>query len=309
MLIIIKPGIFSVIQDAGRFGYQQYGVITSGAMDMIAYRIGNALLQQHNKPALEMTLIGGQFQFTKETTIALTGGMMQAKLNGKDIPMNRAIPIQPNDLLTCGPIVQGARSYLSIAGGFTIKPILNSTSTYLKAGFGGFQGRPLKTGDAIPYERTAQRFKPLQVYTHNFYKARPVRILQGTEWSYFSEQAQQLFLQQPYTISIDSDRMGYRLESEQPNAAANTPQLLSEAVTFGTIQLPASGQPILLMADHQTTGGYPKIAQVIAADLPYAAQLTPKQSLTFELVTLQQAEQAYLEHQRQLRLLELLVAN
>lgn len=103
--------------------------------------------------------------------------------------------------------------------------------------------------------------------------------------------------------------MGYRLESEQPIAAANTSQLLSEAVTFGTIQLPASGQPILLMADHQTTGGYPKIAQVIAADLPYAAQLTPKQSLTFELVTLQQAEQAYLEHQRQLRLLELLVAN
>ena len=309
MLKVVKPGIFSTIQDSGRTGYQAYGIIKSGVMDTVAYRIGNALLQQTNKPAIEMTLVGGEYQFTKPTTIALTGGEMRTKLNGKVVPMNQAIPIQANDILKCGPIMNGTRSYLCITGGFLIEPILNSTSTYLKSGFGGFNGRALQAGDEIPYEATTQQFPKTQVYTHSFYESRPIRILPGTEWAQFSAHMQQQFLQQSYTISLEADRMGYRLEGGVRLEKNDPAQLLSEAVTFGTIQVPASGQPIILMADHQTTGGYPKIAQVIAADLPRLAQLAPKQAVTFEIVTLQEAEHAYIKLEQQLRLLETLLTH
>lgn len=307
MLNVIKPGFFSTIQDLGRTGYQASGIIKSGVMDSVAYRLGNALLQQANKPALEMTLIGGEFLFTKPTTIALTGGKMYATLNGNALKMNQAIPVKANDRLTCGPILKGTRNYLCIAGGFSIEPILNSTSTYLKAGFGGFHGRALQTRDEIPYESTTHRFKSTQVYSENFYEPRPIRILKGTEWHHFTAQAQQLFLQQPYTISLEADRMGYRLNSEFPLATTDAAQLLSEAVTFGTIQVPSNGQPILLMADHQTIGGYKKIAQVLAADLPYLAQLGPQETIRFELVTLSQADQAFIKLEQHLRLLETLL--
>ena len=307
MLKVIKPGVFSTIQDLGRTGYQASGIIKSGAMDTVAYRIGNALLQQSNKPALEMTLIGGEFLFTKPTTIALTGGKMHATLNGHVLKMNQATPVKANDRLTCGPIKSGTRSYLCIAGGFSIEPILNSTSTYLKAGFGGFHGRALQAGDELPYEANTQRFKSTQVYSENFYEPRPIRILKGTEWHQFTQSSQQNFSQQPYTISLEADRMGYRLEGRVPLETHDPAQLLSEAVTFGTIQVPSNGQPILLMADHQTTGGYKKIAQVIAADLPRLAQLGPKETITFELISMQQAEQAYIKFEQQLRLLEALL--
>lgn len=307
MLNVIKPGVFSMIQDLGRTGYQAHGIIKSGAMDTVAYRLGNALLQQANKPALEMTLIGGEFLFTKPTTIALTGGKMHAAVNGNVLKMNQAIALKANDRLTCGPITSGTRSYLCIAGGFSIEPILNSTSTYLKAGFGGFHGRALQTRDEIPYEPTMRRFKTTQIYTENFYEPRPIRILKGTEWHHFTALAQQYFLHQPYTISLEADRMGYRLDGEVPLETTDSVQLLSEAVTFGTIQVPSTGQPILLMADHQTTGGYKKIAQVIAADLPRLAQLGPKHTITFELVTLPQAEQAFIKLEQQVRLLETLL--
>lgn len=309
MLNVLKPGFFSTIQDLGRTGYQASGIIKSGAMDTVAYRLGNALLKQSNRPAIEMTLIGGEFLFTKPTTIALTGGKMRATVNGKVLNMNQAITIKANDRLTCGPITSGTRSYLCIAGGFSIEPILNSTSTYLKSGFGGFHGRTLQAHDEIPYELSTEQFTSTLIYTENFYEPRPIRILMGTEWHQFTAPAQQSFLQQPYTISLEADRMGYRLEGEVPLETTDSVQLLSEAVTFGTIQVPSNGQPILLMADHQTTGGYKKIAQVIAADLPYLAQLGPKETISFELVTLPQAEQAYIKFEQHLRLLEILLKN
>lgn len=307
MLQILKPGIFSTIQDAGRMGYQQYGVIVSGVMDSVAFRIGNALLQQHNKPALEMTLYGGEFRFTKATSIALTGGKLHATVNGRAIAMNTVISIQANDVLKCGSIMEGTRSYLCIAGGFTVEKILKSTSTYEKAGFGGYEGRALQAGDAIPYSENTQLFNKTQIAVQHFYTKGPIRVLQGTEWAQFNIEAQETFLQQPYTISLDSNRMGYRLQGALPIQTKHKTELLSEAVTFGTIQLPANGQPIVLMADHQTIGGYPKIAQIIGADLHRMAQLRPNETLTFEQVSLQQAEHAYFKLEQQLRLIEALL--
>lgn len=309
MLKVIKPGLFSTVQDAGRIGYQQYGVIVSGAMDAVAFRIGNALLKQQNKAALEMTIVGGTYEFEKPTAIVLAGGKMYATVNDNPVPMFKVIPINRGDVLKCGAIQNGARSYLCIAGGFLVEEILGSCSTYLKAGLGGFHGRPLRANDSVPYEEWNNPYHTYQVKTDQFYERKPIRLLKGTEWDEFSPQIQQRFIEQHYTISLEADRMGYRLEGQNVISLDKPFNLLSEAVTIGTIQLPPSGKPILLMADRQTTGGYPKIAQIITADLHRVAQLGPKQSLHFELVTLEQAERAYFQLEQQLRLLETLLRN
>ena len=309
MLKVIKPGLFSTIQDAGRTGYQQYGVIVSGVMDSVAFRIGNSLLRQQNKAALEMTVIGGIFAFTKATTIVLTGGTMKATLNNKPIAMYKAVAIKDGDILKCGPIFNGVRSYLCIAGGFLVEEVLGSRSTYLKAGFGGFKGRKLQVNDEIPYEETTESYDRYQYWADGFYEDKPIRVLQGTEWNHFSELSQESFKAQSYTISLETDRMGYRLEADTPILLEKPFQLLSEAVAFGTIQLPPSGQPIVLMADRQTTGGYPKIAQVITADLHRLAQFAPKETLQFEIVSIEQAEAANFKLEQHLRLIELLVKN
>ena len=307
MLKVIKPGFFSTIQDNGRFGYQQYGVIVSGVMDQVAFRIGNTLLKQQNKAVIEMTLIGGTFQFTKQTFIVLSGGTMQATLNERPVHMYETIEVQAGDTLVCGPIQNGARGYLCIKGGFLVEEILESRSTYIKAKIGGLEGRALKTKDEIPYEATTGRAIPYRANATPFYKNGPIRILKGTEWMRFSETTLQHFLEQPYTISLEADRMGYRLQNETPILLEKPFQLISEAVTFGTIQMPPSGQPIVLMADRQTTGGYPKIGQVISADLHRLAQKLPKQQIHFELVSLEEAEAAYMRLELELRLIENLV--
>ncbi|MEK5183762.1 5-oxoprolinase subunit C family protein [Solibacillus sp. FSL W7-1324] len=309
MLKVIKPGLFSTVQDAGRTGYQQYGVIVSGVMDAVAFRIGNVLLKQYNKAAIEMTLIGGTFEFLKTTAIVLAGGKMHATVNDNPVPMYKVIPIRRGDVLKCGAIENGARSYLCIAGGFSVEEILGSCSTYIKASFGGFLGRTLQVNDLISYEESFNPYHTYQVNTDQFYERKHIRLLKGTEWHEFSPKMQQRFIEQHYTISLEADRMGYRLEGQNVISLEKPFNLLSEAVTIGTIQLPPSGQPILLMADRQTTGGYPKIAQIISADLHKVAQLRPKQPLHFELVTLEQAEQAYFQLEQQLRLLETLLNN
>jgi antagonist of KipI len=279
-------------------------------MDQVSFRIGNALLNQSNKAAIEMTLIGGTFQFTKQTTIVLTGGEMRATLNNKAIPMYKPIAIKANDILTCGAINNGTRSYLCIAGGLCVMDVLGSKSTYLRAKLGGIQGRALKVGDEVLYnESTLHFYNAKQYYLPNIlYREQPIRVLTGTEWDEISASAQHLFVNQTYSLSLESDRMGYRLHTPTPIPFKNPFHLLSEAVTFGTVQLPPSGQPIILMADRQTTGGYPKIAQVIAADLHRLAQLRPTSTLQFEIVTLEQAEAALVRLEQHLRLLQIVTS-
>lgn len=308
MLEVVKPGAFSTIQDAGRYGFQRYGVIVSGVMDEVAFRMGNALLQQHNAAAIEMTLIGGTYRFHVATTIALTGGQSQARLNGQACPLYCAIAVKAGDVLTIGAIQQGVRQYLHVAGGIQVPVVMNSRSTYSKAGIGGFEGRALQAGDRLPIKSCQKQFVSRHIQPASFYLDAPIRIIVGTEWTRLGVPIQQAFLQTAYTISLQADRMGYRLLPKQPIVVEQPFQLLSEAVSFGTVQLPPNGEPIVLMADRQTTGGYPKIAQVIAADLPRLAQLAPQMPITFEVVTLEQAEALWIAQQQQLRLFELLLA-
>ena len=307
MIQVKKPGFFSTIQDAGRVGFQQYGVIVSGVMDIVAYRIGNALLKQENAAAIEMTLVGGMFEFTKPTMIALTGGKMNAKLNGNNIVMNKAIPIQAGDVLVCGAIRNGVRSYLCIKGGFDVPVVMGSRSTYLKAGIGGYKGRALKAGDELLYIESKPFIQACQVNAVTFYKDGPIRILKGTEWDRFNHNVQKAFLENSFDISLEADRMGYRIIPKESITIDEPIQLISEAVTFGTIQMPPNGEPIILMADRQTTGGYPKIGQVIAADLHRLAQLAPKQEVKFQVVSIEEAEHLYEKLEKGLRSLELIL--
>jgi antagonist of KipI len=307
MIVVKKPGFFSTIQDEGRTGYQQFGVIVSGVMDRVAFRIGNALLKQENKAAIEMTLIGGTFEFTKPTSIVLTGGHVQAKVNGEPILMNKVMNLAAGDVLACGPITNGVRTYLCVKDGIQVPLIMDSASTYLKAGIGGLEGRALKVNDTLEYLPTEWIKQNYQVQPEPFYLNKPIRVLKGTEWSRFTEDVQQQFATNSFEISLEADRMGYRMIPNTPIEIKEPFQLVSEAVTFGTIQMPPNGEPIILMADRQTTGGYPKIGQVISADLHRLAQLPPKQSITFEFVSIEEAEDAYEQLEKELRLLQLLL--
>lgn len=308
MLEVVKPGLFSTIQDRGRYGYKTYGVIRGGAMDQVALRLGNALLMQPPTAAIEMTALGGTFRFLKQTMITVTGGKMQLALNGQLVSMNRVIAIQPGDELVCSRIEKGMRSYLCIAGGFDVPEVLKSRSTNLGAEFGGVEGQPLKVGDTIPYkEMYATLRQDYFLRPEKFYEQGPIRMLKGLEWDRLGEEITQPFLHNKFTISIQSNRMGYRL-LPQTNIKIKEPfQLQSEAVMFGTIQLPPNGHPIILMADHQTTGGYPKIAQVIKADLHRLAQMPPNSTIHFELVTITEAEQALMQLENQLCAIEMAI--
>ena len=307
MIIVQKPGFFSTIQDMGRTGFQQYGVIVSGVMDEVAYRMGNALLKQYNTASIEMTVVGGTYQFTKPTAIVLTGGRITATLRGKPISMNRVIHVEANDVLVCGPITCGVRCYLAVSGGIQVPIVMNSRSTYVKAGIGGYHGRALRKGDELPYEAGYMASGKHHLQLAAFYTSAPIRILYGTEWTTFSHDVQQAFLHNMFTVSLEADRMGYRMIPQRPIQIAEPFQLISEAVTFGTIQMPPNGEPIILMADRQTTGGYPKIAQVIAADLHRLAQLGPNEKVVFEVVSIAEAEAAYIKLQRQLKVLEIVL--
>ena len=307
MIQVKKPGFFSTIQDAGRVGFQHYGVFGCGCMAEVAYRIGHALLKPENAAAIEMTLVGGTFEFTKPTTITLTGGKMNAKLNGNNIVMNKAIPIQAGDVLACGAIRNGVRSYLCIKGGIDVPVVMGSRSTYLKAGIGGYKGRALKAGDELLYIESKPFIQACQVNAVTFYKDGPIRILKGTEWDRFNNEVQKAFLENSFAISLEADRMGYRIIPKESITIDEPIQLISEAVTFGTIQMPPNGEPIILMADRQTTGGYPKIGQVIAADLHRLAQLGPKQKIEFQVVSIEEAEHLYEKLEKGLRSLELIL--
>lgn len=310
---VLHPGALATIQDKGRFGYQQYGVIASGAMDSYSLRIGNWLVgNSANEGALEVTMFGTSLQFEKDGVIALTGADLSALINGKPAPTWRPLLIRKGSVLKFKAAKQGSRAYVAIAGGFDVPEVMGSKSTYLKAGIGGFHGRTLQKGDQLPY---GSKFTKLneKVLHHleqigapvkwsvrfddvlQFGKQQRIRVLSGTEFDRFDAPSIETFFNETYTLTKDSDRMGFRFNGAALSLKEPF-ELLSEGVTFGTVQVPSSGQPIILMADRQTTGGYPKIAQVITADLPTLAQMQPNATVQFEKITFEQAEQELLRH-------------
>ena len=304
---VLKPGMLSSFQDQGRTGHQPLGVSVVGAMDQRAHQLANTLVGNLTDCAsLEITLTGPTVEFTQACCIAICGADLSPSLNGKPIAMNRPLVVRAADALSFGARRRGTRAYLAVHGGFAIPDVLGSQSTYLRSHFGGWQGRALKKGDEIPLKRPllttgrdgaglenlAQALWAIKLYLPGAIAESTrvrVRLIKGLQWEEFTAESRDALLTQPYRISPDSERMGYRLQGSDI-LMIKPRQMISEATTFGTIQVPAGGQPIVLMADRQTTGGYPKIAYVATIDLPLLAQMGPGDNVQFELVSLEAAQ-------------------
>ncbi|MFC7440481.1 biotin-dependent carboxyltransferase family protein [Laceyella putida] len=321
---VIRAGLLTSIQDLGRFGMQKHGVIVSGAMDPFALRAGNLLVgNEEGEGALEITMLGPSLLFQDDSLIAICGGDLFPKIDGHKIPGWRPVFVRKGSVLEFGAPVSGCRAYLTVAGGFDIPQVMGSRSTYLRAGIGGFQGRALKEGDVLnlrtPSEQAAKRMRHLSktAGSQSFfvsewsvssdilpaYRKNPVvRVLPGSQFNRFTLDSREKFFSQEFHVTLHSDRMGYRLEG--PHVRLSEPlELVSEAVSAGTIQVPPAGNPIILLADRQTTGGYPKIAHVASVDLPLIAQVKPGEKIRFQEVTLEEAQELYRIREMEIQML------
>lgn len=306
---VIKAGLLTTLQDLGRFGYRKDGIIVSGAMDLMALKIGNLLLGNPEQTAgLECTLQGPELLFESNQLIAITGGDLSPQINDAPVKMWRPHFIKKGNVLKFGAAIRGCRAYITVFGGFDIPVVLGSGATYLKAGFGGWEGRALKKYDVLPfknvYSGNVRNFNwSLDLKVYPDLSDPVIRILEGPEYHLFSEKSKWHLSEQVYLVTKEADRMGYRLEG--PVLGLVEPkEMLSAAVAFGTIQVTGKGDAIVLMADHQTTGGYPRIAQVITADLTKLAQLRAGQHIQFKFVTLAVAQAALVKMDQQIRQLK-----
>ena len=293
---VVKSGWFSTVQDLGRYGHQQYGVSVAGAMDHFATAVANRLVGNPNNTAvLEFTMKGPELVFDGNTHIAITGADLSPTISGKSVPLWESIEVSRGSRLCFGTAQSGARSYLAISGGIDVPLILGSRSTHCASDTGGFKGRPLRPGDVLyiaPRSRevlSGTRLPDRLVPCYE--KSVTLRIIPGPQHNLFPEKSLTTLTSSFYTITPESNRMGYRLSG--PKIVREGPgYFISDCTTMGALQIPADGQPILLMADRQTTGGYPKIAAVISTDLPLAAQLAPGDTVTFSLTTVAKAHAA-----------------
>ncbi|OAS16991.1 biotin-dependent carboxyltransferase family protein [Paenibacillus oryzisoli] len=315
---VITPGLLSTIQDDGRYGHRKHGVIVSGPMDRFAHRAANLLVGNGLKAAaLEMTLQGATLVAQSDMLVAICGADMRAELDGYSAPMWQPFVLHKGSKLSVGYAVEGCRSYLAVHGGFRSSNVLGSRSTYQRAAIGGYEGRALRNGDVLGVEKEGLaaeivkevelRSKIVSSMIRPDYRDNPViRFVRGKEASRFTPDSWSRFVSHRFLVTSQSDRMGYRLSIEPPlELEAGLPyEMISEAVVAGTIQVPLSGQPILLLADCQTTGGYPRIGHVITADLPLVAQVKPGGFLRFQEVSHSEAQELLLMQAMDLKLLE-----
>ena len=284
---VLQPGLFTTVQDLGREGFGPMGVSPSGAADAVSLRIGNRLVGNVDGAAgLEMTLLGGTFEFPEGAVVALAGSDFGATLDGKPAELWATFETKPGQVLKLGPTRTGARCYLCVRGGIDVKAFLGSASTHVLSALGGHEGRALRKGDVLKLGAANGRARKRRLSARGLQEMQPRRVLRvtpGPQSDWFSEAAQRLFYAGRYVVAEESNRMGIRLKSE---AVLDTPggKMISEGVSLGAIQIPEGGQPIVLFVEQQTTGGYPKIANVISADFHSLGQLRPRDEVRFERV-------------------------
>lgn len=305
---IISPGLMTTVQDLGRYGYQQYGVSVSGAMDCIAASLANILIgNNENEGLLEATITGPEIEFLSATIIAITGGDMGPLINDIPVSLNKAVAVEKGDLLSFNGIKQGCRCYVAFAGGIDVPLVMGSKSTFLKAGIGGYRGRALKAGDILKIGSLQTSPEIIGGEANNFYDYGSgkikLRVLLGPQDTAFTDEGIETFFSNEYTVSNNSDRMGYSLEGPVIHHKESA-DIISDGIAMGAIQIPSKGNPIIMMADRQTTGGYTKIGNVISADLPKLAQAKPKDKILFEKVSLELAHKLYEDLEEKLDLLK-----
>lgn len=313
LIEVRAPGLLTTVQDLGREGFGPMGISPSGAADPVALRIGNRLVRNaESKAGLEMTLLGGTFVFPERAEIALTGADFQATLDDATVPMWCSVEVRAGQTLRLGPTRTGARCYLSVRGGIDVKLFLGSASTHLLSGLGGFEGRPLRKGDVLKIGTASGSFRTFRKRT---VMARAVaqlaprnvlRVTTGPQSDWFSAEAREIFYKNKYRLGEESNRMGLRLEGAAIISAAEG-EMISEGVSLGAVQVTAGGLPIILFVEQQTTGGYPKIANVISADMSSLGQLRPRDEVRFELVEMEKARALFAEQEKLLASKELIL--
>lgn len=301
-LHVIRPGLQTTVQDLGRWGYQASGVPVAGPMDTFSHRMANLLVGNPRDAAtLEITLIGPELEFTAPSMIAVCGAEFDLQANGQAVPTGVSRFVPAGTRLQFGRRRAGARSYLAVAGGIQTPRVLGSRATHVVSGMGGIEGRAVLAGDRLPLlpvvqARPVRRASGLILPPHGRTR---LRLLAGPQADWFGTEALRTLTHVSFRVSPRSNRMGFRLEGP-PLARLRTEEPISEPLAFGALQVPAAGEPILLMADRQTAGGYPKIASVIAADLPLAGQLAPGDFIEFLFCSRQEAAAALIARERPL---------
>jgi antagonist of KipI len=317
---VLKPGMLTTLQDSGRNGYQHYGLPVSGVMDLFSHRVANILVGNPGDEAtLEVTLQGPRLEFAHDTLIAICGGDLSPAIGGAEVPEGKAVRVRAGSVLQFGDCRAGCRAYLAVRGGFDVPPVMGSRSTYETAQLGGMNGRALRKDDVLRIGASEGHLYPgleaeLALTGRAFASPRwavnqhieklgrtpqLVRIIRGRHWEAFPAAARDVLTGTEFGIAADSNRMGFRLAGEVIDPGKPM-EILSEAVTFGTIQVPPGGKPIVLMADRQTMGGYPKIAEVASVDLHLLAQLKPGDRLRFKLISLARGHALWLAREREI---------
>lgn len=306
---IRRAGPLTTVQDLGRTGRRRDGVSIGGALDLFAQRIANLLVGNREESALLETTLGGlRLRFEDERRVAWCGGAFTVRIANDNIPGGRPIVIRGGEELEFDLAERGCRAWLAVSGGIDVPLVLGSRATDLRSGFGGHEGRALRDGDHLSLGEAAAgpadaprmtSWSAPAEWTRTDRRSPILRIVHGSEWDEFTSEAQRAFLKEPFRISQKADRMGARLEGPELRRT-NEWELASEAVTPGTVQVANDRQPIVLLGDCQTIGGYPKIAHVITVDLPVAAQLRPNDSVCFRAVAPAEAAALFRERERDL---------
>ncbi len=306
---VLEPGLFTTVQDLGREGYGPLGVSASGAADAVSLRVGNRLVGNAEGAAgLEMTLLGGTFAFPKGALLALAGSDFGATLDGKSVETWTTFEAHRGQVVRVGPTRSGARAYLCVRGGIEVKLFLGSASTHILSGLGGHEGRALRKGDVLKIGAMsgAKRIRRLTESARERLTPREVlRMTPGPQRDWFPKASQQLFYGSRYRVGEQSNRMGLRLEGPAlPEASGG--KMISEGVSMGAVEIPPMGLPILLFVEQQTTGGYPKIANVISADFHSLGQLRPRDEVRFQRVSFETARKLLIEQEKLLASKDLL---
>lgn len=308
MLEIVEPGLQTTVQDLGRYGYQRFGVPVSGAIDTFALRAANILAgNERGAAGLEITVLGPKIRFLAGTQIAITGGDLSPSIDGEPVPQWRTVTVETGSELSFGGPQNGLRSWLAVAGGINVPLVMRSRSTYVRGGIGGLDGRALVAGDilstleserALVDRKLPEDFSP-PVYGHDF----GLRVVLGPQDGAFTEAALASFVGATYSVSMDQDRMGCRLEGPVLEHSAG-PDIVSDGSPMGGVQVPGDGAPIILLADRGATGGFAKIATVIGADVGLIAQAMPGDMVEFHPLAVDEAQAALREQHAVLSAIE-----
>ena len=298
-LEVLRAGLQSTVQDQGRFGYAHLGVSASGAADNFSLTIGNILVGNPKHYAgIEMTIIGDKYHFKSDAFVALTGSEFEAELDNKSIPFWKRLPIKKGQILDIRSTKNGARCYLCVAGGINIKDVMGAKTTHLTSGIGGLHGRILKNLDELEFGPLDDLIKPIKKVNDSITTdTKIIKVTKGVQWPWFDKNQKNKLFQHQYQVTELSNRMGLRLIGNAIKTKKGN-EITTAGISLGSIQIPGDGQPIISFVEHQTTGGYPIIANVVSADIRKVGQLKAGDCFQFELISFSSAEKLKVDQEK-----------